>query len=89
MEHRGDESRVWHVTIDASGRVNLPAEVRRELEAESGTTLQWCKDEHGLRLQTFEEAITELQDYYSDLAPAEVVVTEQLFAERRADAARE
>lgn len=89
MGQGSDQNRVWHVTVDGSGRVLLPVELRKELDAESGTTLQWCKDENGLRLQTFAEALTELQEYYSKLAPADVVVTEQLFAQRRAEAARE
>ena len=89
MEISAQAESVWHVTVDNSGRVLLPSALRKVMHADPGTMLMWVRDKSGLRLQSFEESIRELQDYYCSLAPPEVCLTDELLAERKAEAARE
>lgn len=80
---------VYPATIDKSGRVTLPAELRRPLNIDQDTELSWVKDESGLRLRTFEESIREIQDYFMSRSPPEDVWSETLIAERKQEAAKE
>lgn len=83
------ENRVWSATVDSSGRVLLPAELRHAMHAKVGTPLLWVKDERGLHLKSFEESLAEIQDYYQSLSPAEDIWTEALIQQRHAEAAND
>lgn len=83
------ENQSWHVTVDGMGRVLLPADLRRELPAHSGTTLQWVRDESGLHLKTYQQVIAEIQAYYKGLAPDSFVLTDALLEQRRLDASHD
>lgn len=89
MEETTHAPKVYPATIDKSGRVTLPAELRRPLNIDQDTELSWVKDESGLRLRTFEESIREIQDYFISRSPPEDVWSETLIAERKQEAAKD
>lgn len=85
----GEEHRVYRSRVDQSGRIVLPAEVRDELGLEPGSSVLLIKDNEGVRLDTPDHALDELQAYFRQLVPAGVSLVDELIEERKAEAARE
>jgi AbrB family looped-hinge helix DNA binding protein len=75
--------------VTEAGRVVIPAELRKELGIEEGQDVVFTRDGNGIRIITLEEAIRQVQDYFAGLAPPEVLLSEELIAERRQEAAKE
>ena len=82
MEH-------YRVQIAANGRMVLPAGLRQQLHVEGGGLLIIRQDEGKLVLESVDDAVRRAQDLVRRYAPAAQGVTDELLAERRADAARE
>lgn len=89
MQESINTPEVYPATIDKSGRVLLPIELRRPLNIDHESQLSWVRDADGLRLKTYEETIAEIQTYFKSLAPPEDVWSEGLIAERKSQAAIE
>ncbi len=87
--HSRQKQQVFPARLDKSGRVNMPAELREALGISTGSRVHWVKDESGVRIETPEEALRALQDYFMKLAPPDRILSEELIAERRAEALRE
>jgi bifunctional DNA-binding transcriptional regulator/antitoxin component of YhaV-PrlF toxin-antitoxin module len=85
----GGNGKVWHTTVDSSGRVLVPSELRHEIGVEAGTQMVWARDGSGLKLRSFDETLHEIQNYYTSLAPASDVWSEALIRERRQEASHE
>ncbi len=85
----GEDQQFWQASLDGSGRVLLPAELRHAMNVETGALLMWVKDESGLRLRSFEESLQAVQDYYQQLAPEHVLWSEELIKQRRQEALHE
>jgi bifunctional DNA-binding transcriptional regulator/antitoxin component of YhaV-PrlF toxin-antitoxin module len=85
----GQEHRVYHTKLDASGRIVIPVEVRQRRKIPDGATLIVVDDDNGLRVQTIEDSIAEAQAYIRSFVPAGVSLVDELIAERRAEAERE
>ena len=85
----GQESEVFRARVDTSGRIVLPAEIRERNGFNAGETVLLVASEHGVQLKSPEQALKEAQDCFCSLAPAEELWSEELIAERRAEAARE
>lgn len=83
------EPRTWHGTVDTSGRVQLPAELRHAKGIVPGIEVVWVEGEKGLELRTFDSVLSEIQDYFLSLGPADVSWSDELVRERREEAARE
>lgn len=79
----------WHTTVDKSGRVLLPAPLRKALGVDPGTEVVWTKTEDGVKLQHFQQVLSTIQDYFKSLSPPEVIWSEELIAERRLEAENE
>lgn len=88
MQH-GSDTQVFQTTVDGSGRVLVPIELRHELDATKGTTLLWVKSAQGLQLRTFAQSLADVQDYYQRLAPADDVWSEDIITRRKREAANE
>ena len=86
MHHK---MRVWQATVDTSGRVLLPKELRRAMDVEPGVSLIWIRDENGVHLKSFEQSLSELQNYYQELSPQDVVWSDELIQQRRVEATHE
>lgn len=84
-----DDARVWHGTVDSSGRILIPVELRKELAAEAGTPLVWSRDGDGLSLTTYEETIRRIQAVYKAISPPDDIWSQTLLAERKSEAAAE
>ncbi len=83
------DSKVWHATVDSSGRILLPAELRQTIHASPGTELVWTMSDSGLQLQNLEELLSSIQDYFVSLSPKNEIWSEELINERRDEADRE
>lgn len=74
--------------IIGGGRVALPADMRRALGVVEGDTVYFDLDGDALRIRTAKSALKRIQDMLRPYAPAQGLVSDQLIADRRADAAR-
>ena len=83
------DSKVWHATVDSSGRVLLPAELRQTIHATPGTELVWTVTDDGVKLQNLSELLASIQEYFIGLSPADDLWSEELIIERRDEAGRE
>lgn len=81
--------RSYHTKIDGSGRIVLPAEVRKELRLSAGDELLVVEDNMGFRLKTAEQALREVQEYIASFIPPGVSLVDELLRERREEVARE
>ena len=77
------------LSVADNGRVVLPVALRRRLNFVRGGTLVIREEEGRLVLESADEAITRAQDIVRRFAPDAVGVTDELSADRRAEAARE
>jgi bifunctional DNA-binding transcriptional regulator/antitoxin component of YhaV-PrlF toxin-antitoxin module len=83
------ELRTWHGTVDTSGRVQLPAELRHAKGIVPGIEVVWVEGEKGVELRTFDSVLAEMQDYFLSLGSADVSWSDEIIRERREEAARE
>ena len=83
------ESHVYRLKVDSSGRLLLPTEVRDRHHIASGDTIVVLDGAAGIRLQTLDEVISEAQVYFGKLAPHDVVLSEEILADRRAGRERD
>lgn len=85
----GQEPRVFHAKVDASGRIVIPADTRSRNRIKEGDTLVVVEDDHGLHVKSLDHAVAEAQDYFCKMIPPDVNLVDELIAERRAELARE
>lgn len=79
MEH-------YRVQIAANGRMVLPAGLRRHLHVEGGGLVIIREDEGRLVLESVDDAVRRAQALVRRYAPQATGVTDELLAERRAEA---
>lgn len=81
--------RIYHLKVDAAGRIVIPADARNRLQIKQGDELiaEECAD--GLRITTYQQAIREAQAYFAQFVPPGVSLSDELLKERREEAARE
>ena len=78
------------VTVSPSGRLSIPADVRKRLGLERGGKLMLDVDEFGMTLSTAQQRVRRAQALYRQFAEGKPSYTVDDFLERkRADAARE
>lgn len=81
---------VEHVTIGDRGRLVLPARVREELRLHAGTRVALSVEADGsLRLRPYRAIAQQGRGLWADLAPGTTSLSEELIADRRAEAAQE
>jgi AbrB family looped-hinge helix DNA binding protein len=80
---------VYRATLDASGRIVVPAELRSVLGVSPGDALLIYRDQAGVHVETPDQAIADMQRFFGELASPDVNLVDELLAERRADAERE
>ncbi len=83
------EHKVYRSKIDKSGRIVLPAEVRGALGVAKGDSVLVVRDEAGVHLETSEQALRAIQDYFMKLVPPGVSLADEIIQEHREEAARE
>lgn len=78
------------VKVSPSGRVSIPAEVRRAMGLEGGGTVIMEMDGNDLRIWTLREGVARAQAIARRiLGDSTELLSDELIAERRREAARE
>ncbi len=73
----------------SSGRVVLPAELRKEFGIENGTEVIFSRTEHGIEIRTVDETIRQAQELVARYTTPDVSLVDELLAERREEASHE
>lgn len=77
------------VRVDGSGRILLPAKVRKQLKLKQGSALIAEVKKEKLVLESQLQALRRAQDFFSKRRPPGVLWSEELIRERRKEARRE
>jgi AbrB family looped-hinge helix DNA binding protein len=77
------------VKLDGSGRILLPAKIRKQLKLQQGSTLVAQVKKEQLVLQTRMQALREVQEFFSRRRPAGTLWSEEIIKDRRREARRE
>ena len=85
----GQENRVYQARVDSSGRIVIPAEARSRNKIKEGDTLVVVEDDHGLHVKSLDQALAEAQDYFATLAPPDVMLSDEIIADRRSERERD
>lgn len=80
---------VYHLKVDSSGRIVLPAEARARNHIAEGDTVVVVEDENGLHVKTRDQAIAEAQAFFATLAPPDVLLSEEILQDRRSEIERD
>jgi AbrB family looped-hinge helix DNA binding protein len=83
------ETKVYHLKVDSSGRIVLPADARLRSKIAEGDTVTLVEDSQGLHIKSKMQALAEARKYFAKLAPAGLSLSEEILADRRLEAARE
>jgi AbrB family looped-hinge helix DNA binding protein len=75
--------------VIAGGRIALPADVRRLLGLQNGDTVLFEVEGDEVRIRPARSALKRVQERLRTFAPKEGLVSDELIAERRADASRD
>jgi AbrB family looped-hinge helix DNA binding protein len=81
--------RFFGAKVDSSGRIVLPAEVRTAFGLKKGSQVTVVHDDAGVHIQTPEQALRAIQDYFKKLVPPGVSLADEIIQEHREEAARE
>jgi AbrB family looped-hinge helix DNA binding protein len=85
----GVERQTYHLKVDASGRIVLPAEARVRNNIAEGDTVTVVADETGLHVKTREQLLAEAQAYFASFVPRDVLLSEEILQDRRAEFERD
>ena len=77
------------VKVSASGRMNLPSEVRKALGLKGPGHVILTMDDGTLTMRTMAQALEQVRALARPYAPQDRLVSEELIAERREEAKRE
>ena len=77
----------YHVRIDPAGRLTIPADLRQRQGLHSGDEVVLVSHARGLEIKTYEQAAREAQELFCRAAPKSRMLSDELIAERRRDAA--
>jgi AbrB family looped-hinge helix DNA binding protein len=80
----------YTVKVEKSGRILIPAAVRRQMDIKEGeSTVILSADETGIRVRTRKQALERVRAEVRRHVPAGVSLADELNAERRHEAAAE
>lgn len=85
----GDQRNVYRSKVDSSGRIVLPADVRERQQIHVGDQVVLIEGETGLQVKSLQQAISDAQAVFAQLAPPDVMLSDDLIRERREEAKRE
>jgi len=80
----------YKTKVDGRGRVLIPAEIRKRAGVNPGATVTITEGPSGrIVLEPALALLREAQEYFRSIAPASVLWSDELIAERRKEAQRE
>ncbi|HEY5071547.1 MAG TPA: AbrB/MazE/SpoVT family DNA-binding domain-containing protein [Caulobacteraceae bacterium] len=79
----------FHVRVVEGGKIVIPAALRRKHGFDVGSTLVIEDSSRGVTIRSLDAAVAQAQAIMAKIAPAGRVLSRELIAERRAQAARE
>jgi bifunctional DNA-binding transcriptional regulator/antitoxin component of YhaV-PrlF toxin-antitoxin module len=79
----------FHVRVIDGGKIVLPPALRRKHGFEVGKTLVVEESPGGVTIRSLDDAVAAAQAIMAKVAPADRVLSDELIADRRAEAARE
>jgi len=82
-------SQTYHLKVDSSGRLLLPADARERHRIATGDTVVVVDDTFGLRIKTRDEVLAEAQAYFAKLVPRGVLLSDEVNEDRRAEHERD
>jgi AbrB family looped-hinge helix DNA binding protein len=80
---------VIHTKMSEGRRVAIPAELCQRYGLHPGDPLVLEPSDTGIIIRPLEAVIREVQAYFADLAPPDVLLSAELLRDRREEAARE
>lgn len=80
---------IERVTLGEHGRLTIPAAMRREIGIKAGDTVVVESDGDSLLVRTLDQVVREVQAAFADVAPADLLLSGELIADRRAEAERD
>lgn len=80
---------IEHTKLGEDGRVVIPAALRKEIGLHPGDTIVIESDGDSLLLRSYERVLREVQEAFAPYRVPGTHATDELVAERRADAAAE
>jgi bifunctional DNA-binding transcriptional regulator/antitoxin component of YhaV-PrlF toxin-antitoxin module len=80
---------VIHTKIGQGRRVAIPAELCHQYGLEPGVPVVLEPSESGIVVRPLNTVVREVQAFFSDAAPRDVVLSDELSWDRRAEAGRE
>lgn len=82
-------SNVVHTKLGEGRRVVIPAELCQKYGLNPGDPVVLEPSEDGIRVRPLDGVVEDVQAYFSGVAPAKVVLSEELLSDRRKEAAKE
>jgi bifunctional DNA-binding transcriptional regulator/antitoxin component of YhaV-PrlF toxin-antitoxin module len=82
-------SHVIHTKLGEGRRVAIPAELCQQYGLEPGAPVVLEPSENGIVVRPLKDVIREVQAFFANAAPQDVLLSEQLIRDRRAEAVRE
>jgi bifunctional DNA-binding transcriptional regulator/antitoxin component of YhaV-PrlF toxin-antitoxin module len=79
----------FHVRVVEGGKIVIPAALRRKHGFDVGATLVVNDSPNGVTIRSLDEAVAAAQAIMAKIAPADRLLSDELVAERRAQAARD
>jgi len=80
---------VIHTKMSEGRRVAIPAELCQEYGLRPGTAVVLEPSGSGIVLRPLDAVVREVQAFFADAAPPDVLLSEELLRDRRAEADRE
>ena len=83
------ERQTYHLKVDSSGRIVLPAEARARKQIAEGDTVVVVEDNNGLHVKTRDQIVAEAQAYFASFVPRGVLLSEEILQDRRSEIERD
>lgn len=78
----------YSLTIDSSGRIQLPAELRRRFGIVNGDALVIVESGGSFQICTPKQLLRRGQEYFGSVVPGDISLVDELIEERRAEVFR-
>ena len=79
----------YHVRVVEGGKMVIPAALRRKYGLTVGKTVVVSDGPNGLTIRSLDDAIADVQAIMAKYAPPERILSDEIIADRRAEAERE